>query len=188
MIGILALQGAVEPHENHFRALGLATLRVRCADDLKKVDGLVLPGGESTTMLHLLRVFAMLDPLVERSRAIPFWGICAGAILMARALEGASKGPGQFSLGIMDFTIERNAYGRQLDSFTDNVELSDGRRELATFIRAPKFRNWGPGVSVLGSYDNEPVFLGDGRHWASAFHPELSQNLYFHEQFAKALV
>ena len=187
MIGILALQGAVEPHEKHFHALGLKTLRVRQAKDLERVQGLVLPGGESTTMLHLLRVFAMVDPLVARAREIPFWGICAGAILMARELEGASRGPGQFSLGIMDFSVERNAYGRQLESFTDDVLLTGGQRESSTFIRAPRFRSWGKGVKVLGERAGEPVFLGEGRHLVSAFHPELSTNLFFHEQFANSL-
>lgn len=184
MIGILALQGCVEPHARHLAELGIPCKKVRLAADLDGVRGLILPGGESTTMLHLMRVFQMVEPLQATARVIPFWGVCAGAILMAKELMGA-RGPGQVSLGIMDVTVERNAYGRQLESFTDDVELTGGVRESATFIRAPKFIAWGACVEVCGRYRNEVVFLSEGRHMMTAFHPELSENLYFHRLFAE---
>ncbi len=186
MIGILALQGCVEPHERQLARLGVAARRVRLAADLDGISGLILPGGESTTMLHLLKVFAMIEPLQERASKILYWGVCAGAILMARSLaETSVRGPGQFTLGIMDVTVERNAYGRQRESFTDEVELAGGRRQSATFIRAPRFVAWGAGVSVAGSNDGEAVFLEAGAHMITAFHPELSENLFFHERFAR---
>ena len=182
-IGILALQGCVEPHEKHLAALGVPSLRVRNRAQLEAVDGLILPGGESTTMLHLLRVFDMVDLFCQRAAEIPYWGVCAGAILMARELEGTVRGPGQKGLNIMDVAVERNAYGRQLESFTDKVELSDGRVEMATFIRAPKFRHWGESVTVLGHTAGEAVMLAQGRHLMTAFHPELSASSWCHEFF-----
>ena len=181
MIGILALQGCVEPHERQLARLGL----VRLPADLAGISGLILPGGESTTMLHLLRVFDMVEPLKERAKEIPFWGVCAGAILMSRALSDASvRAPGQFTLGIVDVTVERNAYGRQLESFTGDVTLTEGGCET-TFIRAPKFVAWGKSVRVAGTHKREAVFLESGAHMLTAFHPELSENLFFHETFAR---
>lgn len=185
MIGILALQGCVEPHEAHLEKLGIPHKRVRLPKDLQGIGGLILPGGESTTMLHLLRVFDMVEAVQKRAKEIPYWGICAGSILMARELVGKSRGPNQISLNIMDIIVERNAYGRQMESFTDGVELGDGSREEATFIRAPKFSAWGKNVRVAGNYGKEAVFLEEGQHMVTAFHPELSQNLFFHRYFAK---
>lgn len=173
----------MEPHERHLSALGVESLRVRTSEDLNKVNGLILPGGESTTMGHLLKVFAMEDAVRERAQKIPYWGICAGSILMAKEIQGKVKGPGQAPLGIMDLVVERNAYGRQLESFTAPIEIDDGSREASTFIRAPKFASWGANVKVRGRYQGEAVFLDEGRHMVTAFHPELSENLFFHKLF-----
>jgi pyridoxal 5'-phosphate synthase pdxT subunit len=178
-VGILSLQGCVEPHAVHLRQLGVNVRYVRQARDLEGIGGLILPGGESTTMLKLARQFELWDKLQALSAAIPFWGVCAGSILMAREVEN----PSQESLGIMDIQVRRNAYGRQIDSFQQDIELGGGRMEQAVFIRAPKFVSWGAGVQVSGRVAGEAVFLEEGRHMVTAFHPELSPSLWFHEHF-----
>lgn len=187
VVGILALQGCVEPHERHLAKLGASFIRVRKANDLSQVSGLILPGGESTTMLKLLEIFSLIEPLKERARTIPLWGICAGSILMAREISEDSRAPGQYSLGLMDFSVSRNAYGRQLESFSDGILLEDGRQEVSTFIRAPKFLTWGPFVKAVGRCRGETVFLEEGKNMVTAFHPELSDNLFFHDHFLQKI-
>lgn len=178
MIGILALQGCLDPHAKHLASLGEEVLFVKTPSDLSKVDGLILPGGESTTMIKLAGFFGLWKPLEERAREIPYWGICAGSILMAKAVEN----PSQASLGVMDLTVRRNAYGRQLESFQQLVDLGSSQEE-AVFIRAPKFLSWGSGVAVKGTVNGEPSFLDDGRHMVTAFHPELTESPWFHRIF-----
>ncbi len=178
MIGILALQGCVEPHAIHLRALGAEIRYVRTRDDLENLHGLILPGGESTTMLKLLHQFGLWEALPPLAEKIPFWGICAGAILMARTVEN----PQQPSLNILDIAVKRNAYGRQLESFQGAVEV-DGNEEAAVFIRAPKFLRWGPEVQVAGFIGEEAVFLKSGRHMVTAFHPELTESGWCHRRF-----
>lgn len=178
-LGILALQGCVEPHARHLKALGAQSLFVRLPKDLEGIRGLILPGGESTTMLKLAQQFGLWEPLREKAKQIPYWGICAGSILMAKTVEN----PAQDSLGVIDIHVRRNAYGRQIDSFQQDVELSNGRSEQAVFIRAPKFVSWGSAVQVAGKVLGEPAFLDDGRHMVTAFHPELTPSPWFHEIF-----
>lgn len=177
-IGILALQGCVEPHANHLRKLGAEPVYVRLPKDLDGIEGLILPGGESTTMLKLAKQFDLWEPLKKRSTEIPFWGICAGSILMAAKVEN----PSQESLGVIDLAVRRNAYGRQLESFQQNLQTENGPQP-AVFIRAPKFLSWGKGVKVQGTLNGDAVFLGDGHHMVTAFHPELTDNSWFHEKF-----
>ncbi len=167
-VGILALQGAVEPHKAHLKALGCEPIEIRTRSQLENSDvaGLILPGGESSTMLRLLNTFGMKEALQSFAARKPVWGICAGSILMARSVEN----PAQESFGFIDLDVRRNAYGRQLDSFT--TELAGMKQ--AAFIRAPQFRRIGPGVKVLASYKGEPVWIEEGKHMASSFHPELA--------------
>jgi 5'-phosphate synthase pdxT subunit len=187
LIGILALQGCIEPHHQHLKSLGFATREIRLPADLDTIDGLILPGGESTTMLKLAQQFGLWEPLAQKSKQIPFWGICAGAILMAKTVQH----PEQVSLGIMDITVVRNAYGRQLQSFNGVLEeVADPRLVVglpATFIRAPEFKDYGAGVKVLAKVGDKAVFLSQGRHMVTAFHPELSQSAWCHQFFCDQL-
>jgi pyridoxal 5'-phosphate synthase pdxT subunit len=168
-VGILSLQGAVEPHKEHLRALDCEIVEVRKRAHLEDaaLAGLIIPGGESSTMLKLLNIFDMKAALVDFARTRPVWGVCAGSILMAKTVEN----PAQESFGLIDFDVRRNAYGRQLESFT--AELA-GMREAA-FIRAPQFKRVGSQVKVLAQYEGEPVWIEEGRHMATSFHPELAR-------------
>ncbi|MGZ3720016.1 MAG: pyridoxal 5'-phosphate synthase glutaminase subunit PdxT, partial [Bdellovibrionota bacterium] len=179
VVGILALQGCVDPHADHLRHLGAEPRFIYKKENLPGIQGLILPGGESTTMLKLAQELGLWAELQRLSAQIPFWGICAGAILMAKQVEN----PEQPSLGVMDLRVRRNAYGRQLDSFQQDVELTGGGAEPAVFIRAPKFVSWGAGVQVLGKVNGEASYLDDGRHMVTAFHPELTDSSWCHERF-----
>jgi len=178
-IGILALQGCIDPHASHLRRLSAEVVFVRNPSDLDGIQGLILPGGESTTMIRVAKEYGVWEPLRSAAGRIPFWGICAGSILMARKVEN----PEQESLGVMDIQVRRNAYGRQLESFQATVDLSSGGHEPAVFIRAPKFVSWGSGVKVAGKIGDEISFLDDGRHMVTAFHPELTESGWFHTLF-----
>ena len=180
--GILALQGAYAAHSEHLRKLGAEPRFVYKPADLDGLDGLILPGGESTTMLKLAAELGLWEPLREAAKRIPFWGICAGSILMAREVEN----PAQPCLGVMDLKVRRNAYGRQVDSFQGAVNVG-GVEQPAVFIRAPKFVSWGPGVRIAGTVNGEPSFLEGEHHMVTAFHPELTTSSWCHERFlAKA--
>lgn len=180
MIGILALQGCVDPHKKHLERLGAAWKELRLPRDLENVRGIILPGGESTTMLKLLKQAELWGPLQAKAKEIPFWGICAGAILMAKTVEN----PAQESLQVMSVNVKRNAYGRQRESFSCQFSLSgsDAKAE-AVFIRAPKFLSWGSEVKARAEVRGDTVFLDDGRHMITAFHPELTDNSWCHEIF-----
>lgn len=164
-IGILALQGCVTPHIPHFLALNFEVKEVRCNQDFLSLSGLVLPGGESSTMLRLLNIFQMKEILIETSKNIPTWGICAGAILMSQKVLGLS----QESFGLIDINIERNAYGSQLDSF----ETSINSYQVA-FIRAPIIQKINGAMEVLATHQNKPVWIHQGNHMVTTFHPELN--------------
>jgi len=181
-IGVLALQGDFAAHCDALRAAGAVPVEVRTADDLKTVDGLVLPGGESTTMLKLLDVERLFEPLVEFGREKPIFGTCAGAILLAKEVVN----PAQRSLGLMDLTVERNAYGRQIDSRISKIEI-EGQPAEAVFIRAPAIRSAGPDVSVLATYQDAPVLAKQGLHMVATFHPELSRKNLVHSRFVEAV-
>lgn len=179
-IGILALQGCVEPHAEHLRRLGASVRYIRQSKDLPGIEGLILPGGESTTMLKLAQKFGLWEELQKLSEEIPFWGICAGAILMAKSVDN----PAQASLGVIDIAVRRNAYGRQIDSFQQEIELTSGSESApAVFIRAPKFLSWGSAVRVAGKVKGDPVFLESELHMVTAFHPELTTSSWCHERF-----
>lgn len=182
VIGILALQGCLSPHVKHLKALGVSARYVRLPADAEGIQGLILPGGESTTMIRVAKESGLWDLLPSLAKEIPFWGICAGSILMAQAVEN----PAQESLNAMDITVRRNAYGRQLESFTTELDvpgLAAGEKAEAVFIRAPKFLQWGSGVKVRSEVKGEAVFLDDGKHLVTAFHPELTENSWCHKIF-----
>jgi 5'-phosphate synthase pdxT subunit len=173
-VGVLALQGDFAAHERAIGQLGHAARNVRAVSDLGSIDALVLPGGESTTMLKLLRREALFDPLAAFCRSgAPVLGTCAGAILLAHSV----RQPTQESLDVIDMDIERNAYGRQVDSFIARPDevLVDGLEGLeAVFIRAPVIRRTGPEVEVLVRHGGDPVLVRQGPVHAATFHPEMS--------------
>ncbi len=179
-IGVLALQGDFEAHRKALERAGANATEVRHAGDLRAVDGLIIPGGESTTMLKLLRLENLFEPLREFGREKPIFGTCAGAILLASEVTN----PMQDSLGLLDVTIERNGYGRQIDSRIAQIEL-EGQRAEAVFIRAPVIRRIGSEAKVLARYLNAPVLVEQGRHLAATFHPELSSDDRIHRHFVQ---
>jgi len=172
IIGVLALQGCVDRHQPHIEAAGGVYRAVKTVADFDAVDAFILPGGESTTMLKLIDRFGLWDGFARNFAAKPVWGICAGAILMARTVYvDAAKTQLQKSFDLIPLTIVRNGYGRQLDSHTAAV---DGYE--VSFIRAPVFEGIGDDVSVKASHDGKPAWVVRGRCMASAFHPELTMD------------
>lgn len=182
-IGVLALQGAVREHAEALAELGAHPVEVRTPEQLAGIDALVLPGGESTTMSLLLRSSGLFDPVGERLReGMPAFGTCAGLILLAaEVLDGR---PDQRSFGVLDVSVRRNAFGRQVDSFEADLAVEGlGERFHAVFIRAPAVERTGEGVDVLAEVDGAPVLCRQGAVMAAAFHPELSGDLRLHELF-----
>jgi pyridoxal 5'-phosphate synthase pdxT subunit len=170
-IGVLALQGAFREHAQMLRRLGAEVREVRLPEELDGLDGLVIPGGESTTILRLAAIYGLDDALRDYRGAI--LGTCAGMIALDRE-----------HLGLADLEVERNAYGRQVWSFEADVELAGDERPLrGVFIRAPRIREAGADVEVLGELDGEPVLVRDGRLLLASFHPELTDDTRVHERF-----
>ena len=183
LIGILALQGAFRAHELALRKCGARTQQVRTPDDLDRVDALVMPGGESTTMSHLLATSNLFDPIAKRlSDEMPVFGTCAGMILLAENVFDAR--PDQRSFEALDIDVRRNAYGRQIDSFESDLTVADLDGAFhAVFIRAPRVERIGAGVEVLAAHDGDPVLVRQGRMLAASFHPELTPDARIHERF-----
>ncbi len=179
LVGVLALQGGFQAHIKALERAGARGLEIRSAAELERVERLILPGGESTTMLKLLGAEGLLEPLRRFGERSPVFGTCAGAILLARRVTG----PAQESLGLMDMDVERNAYGRQLDSRVVRLSEAEGGPLEAVFIRAPAIRRVGPGVRVLVSHGGDPVLVEDGLHLAATFHPELTADPGVHRLF-----
>jgi 5'-phosphate synthase pdxT subunit len=167
------LQGDVAEHRRALEACGAEPLEVRTSADLEAVDALVIPGGESTTILKLIDRYELRDPLVKRIEAgLPVFGTCAGAIVLA-----ARTSDGEPPLGVLDIGVLRNAYGRQRESFEAEVDVAGVGLVRAVFIRAPVFVEVGPGVEVLATFDGRPVAVRSGNLLAIAFHPELIRPL-----------
>jgi len=181
-VGVLALQGDFREHLAALRGCEVEGIPVRLAADLEAVDALIIPGGESTTMAHLME--AALRSSIQRRVAsgMPVLGTCAGMILMARKVEDGR--PDQAPLALMDIAVRRNAYGRQVDSFEAEVE-SDAIGGLgpAVFIRAPMLTERGPNVREIGRHDGQPVAVQEGVRLALAFHPELTPDRRWHQYF-----
>jgi pyridoxal 5'-phosphate synthase pdxT subunit len=180
VIGVLALQGDFEAHRSALERAGAQAREVRTEADLKSVDGLVIPGGESTTMLKLLNLEKLFEPLRQFGAEKPVFGTCAGAILLASEVLN----PNQESLGLVDLTIERNGYGRQVDSRIAKIDL-DGDPAEAIFIRAPVIQRVGSEGKVLASYLDHPVLVEQGRHLVATFHPELGSDNRIHRRFVE---
>ena len=182
-IGVLALQGDFALHAAALRRAAMEPVEVRKPGALDGVEGLILPGGESTTLLHLMDVWDFGPALrAFHASARPLFGTCAGLIVLAREVEG----PRQPSLGLIDVTVERNSYGRQRESFEAETPaaLGDGSEPLRmVFIRAPRIRRAGPGVEVLARHAGDPVLAREGAVLVATFHPELTGDLAVHRYF-----
>lgn len=189
-IGILALQGDFREHERAFGAVGVKSGYVRRPAELEEVDGLVIPGGESTAIAKLMKKWGLFTPLQRKAReGFPVFGTCAGLILMAR--EVSDRVP---TLGLMDISVDRNAYGRQIESFEGELSIT-GTNSLLTdeavtgvFIRAPQVNEVRDGVEVLATHENLPVLLRQDNLLGASFHPELTDNRRIHRYFVEQLV
>ena len=183
-IGVLAIQGDYAAHAEALSESGANPVEVRKPEQLAGIDGLVLPGGESTTILRFLEKHSFFEILREFCGKKPIFGTCAGTILLAREVLN----PAQLSLGILDAVVERNAYGRQIDSaiVTAETTLAGGPLEMV-FIRAPRILKTGPNVNVLAERDGFPVLVSQGRVLAATFHPELSRDRRVHRLFVEAV-
>jgi len=179
-IGVLALQGAYDAHARVLTALGATPRLVRTPEALAEIDALIIPGGESTTILKFLERDNFFNALAEFVHTKPTFGTCAGAILLAKDVANSS----QRSLDALDITVERNAYGRQNDStiLTEVTSLPGGPLEMV-FIRAPRISRLGPGIETLATRNGDPVLIRSGRVLAATFHPELSNDLRIHQLF-----
>ncbi len=189
-IGLLTLQGDYDKHRRAFAALGRETIAVRRPTELAQVGSLVIPGGESTTLTRLLDRVGLRDPLRDFAAEYPVMGTCAGLILMASETVGESHADfGVAPLGLLDCTVQRNGYGRQIDSFTAAVGIQalDGSEEpfSAVFIRAPRIVAVGADVEVVARYQDEPVAVRQGHLLGLTFHPELTSDLRIHQVFLK---
>jgi 5'-phosphate synthase pdxT subunit len=179
-IGVLALQGAFDVHARRLAELGAHTALVRRPEQLAQLDGLVIPGGESTTFLQHLERAGFYDALNAFVHTHPVFGTCAGCILLAKDVEN----PPQPSFGVLDITVQRNAYGRQNDSaiLTSETTLPGGPLEMV-FIRAPRITRLGPGIETLATRDDSPTLIRQGCLLAATFHPELTDDLRVHQLF-----
>ena len=181
--GVLGLQGDFAEHLRALKACGADPIDVRTAVDLERIDALVIPGGESTTMLKLIDRYDLREPLVKHIEAgLPVFGTCAGAIVLA-----SKASDGEPPLGVLDVTVRRNAYGRQRESFEAQVDVAGVGTLSAVFIRAPVFEDLGDDVEVLASWADKPVAVRSGPLLAISFHPELAGTLAMHRFFLEEI-
>ena len=190
VIGVLAFQGAFVEHMRIVKSLNYSAFEVRKLDDLDKIDGLIIPGGESTTMKYHLNFLGFGEKLKEKiNNGFPVYGTCAGAILLAKTIDGKFNKQG---LDVMNIDISRNAYGSQLDSFEEEITISlkDGDYKIpAIYIRAPKINFVGDRVDILGKNGNgEIVMVRQNNMLATTFHPELTNNTLIHSYFIKDII
>ena len=182
-IGVLGLQGAYAKHLAILQQLHLKAVDVRKPNDLEECHGLIIPGGESTTMPKLINEIDMYDALLKFSVDRPVFGTCAGMILMATKVDDDRVK----TLNLMNIEVERNGYGRQIDSFIDELDVTTNGQAFSmrgVFIRAPRIKNMGEGVEVLASVNGEPVLVQEGHYMAAAFHPELTGETRIHNYFS----
>jgi 5'-phosphate synthase pdxT subunit len=182
LIGVLAIQGDYDAHRRRLEQLGAQVKFVRKPQELEGLDGIVIPGGESSTMLKFLEHGGFFEKLRDFVRLKPAFGTCAGAILLAQDVEN----PAQKSLGALDIAVRRNAYGRQIDShICQSDQNGHGEPFEMVFIRAPRISRVGKDVEVLAKSDNDPVWVRQGKTMAATFHPELSEDEHVHREFLK---
>lgn len=181
IIGVSGIQGDFREHKWMIEKLGYQTHIVRTPEDLEKIDALIIPGGESTTMIRIMKRVGLFDVLKQKiTNGFPVYGTCAGLIVLAKEIENYS----QESLGVIDIKVMRNAYGRQVDSFDDLIQIKGFDKPFkAIFIRAPRVDEWGPEVEVLATYNNHPVMLRQENVLVTSFHPELTNDTRVHEYF-----
>lgn len=182
-VGVLALQGDVREHINLLQALGEEAISVKTEEQLSKVDGLVIPGGESTTISKLLVIFEMLEPVRQFARSKPVLGTCAGLILLSDSVQG--RLPDQELIGGLPIEVSRNAYGGQTHSFEGEVQMA-GKSERVAFIRAPKILESSK-VEIIATFDGEPVAVRHGKIIGASFHPELTGSEVLHRLFLEQL-
>ena len=184
-IGVLAIQGDFLEHRQVLQRLGVDTPEIRLPDQLDGIDGLIIPGGESTTIVQLIDIYGFRQPLVDVVKAgMPLWGTCAGMIVVANELSDRRPDP----LRLRDIEVSRNAFGRQVDSFETDLDISglEGPPFHAVFIRAPVVNKAGADVKVLAALDDgRAVAVREGRMLATAFHPELTSDTRVHELFVR---
>ncbi|MBI2638565.1 pyridoxal 5'-phosphate synthase glutaminase subunit PdxT [Candidatus Peregrinibacteria bacterium] len=180
-IGVLDIQGSVEEHLAMLGKIGASAVAVKTKKDLDEVDGLIIPGGESTTIGKLMKKYRLDEEIKKRGDTLTIWGSCAGAILLAKKIRNRKPD----ALGLMDIEIARNAYGRQIDSFETKLSVPSLRKQKipAIFIRAPRVKKASPKVKVLAEYRGEPVMLQQENLLATMFHPELTNDPTIHRYF-----
>ncbi|ACR79514.1 pyridoxal 5'-phosphate synthase glutaminase subunit PdxT [Kosmotoga olearia] len=187
-IGVLGIQGDIQEHLRMIEKTGNEPLWVKSTSELAEVSGLIMPGGESTTMIRLMKKYELWDALREAiASGLPVYATCAGMILLAREIINY---PEQETLGVLDIAVERNGYGRQVASFETDLEIpAIGDTPFrAIFIRAPIIEKCGDSVEVLSTYKEKPVLVKQGKILASSFHPELTDDLRIHEYFVKEII
>ncbi|HHO55043.1 MAG TPA: pyridoxal 5'-phosphate synthase glutaminase subunit PdxT [Trueperaceae bacterium] len=186
-IGILAVQGAFREHKQAFEDLGTKVTEVRLANQLENLDALVIPGGESSTMAKLMKNYGLDIAIQEFYKSgAAIWGTCAGAIAVAKEIADY---PEQAKLSLVDMTVERNSYGRQIASFETDIKIEGFKKEFhAIFIRAPRIVQLSKDVKVLASYKSDPIMVVQNKVMATVFHPELTQDRRIHEYFVENLV
>jgi 5'-phosphate synthase pdxT subunit len=189
-IGVLALQGDFDAHRRVLEACGAQVVAVRDKNALQDIDGLVIPGGESTVMSRLCDRYELWEPLQEKIEGgMGVFGTCAGMIFMARDISGATKNFAQKTLRAIDISVERNAYGAQLDSFEADVPVPEvGKTPVrGVFIRAPRVAKINEGVEVLAEHEGAPVVVRQGKHLATSFHPEIAGETRLHQLWIEGL-
>ena len=187
IIGVLALQGAFAKHIEMLKRLNVKAIEVRTPKDLSSCDALIIPGGESTAMMKQIGFIKMEESLAQFAKAKPVFGTCAGLILMSKQIINDQMQP----FKMVDITVERNAFGRQAESFVTDVEFTTKQGHAksvpALFIRAPRIRSVGEGVKVLAEFEGEAVLIQQGKHLACTFHPELTDDTAIHAFFIKLI-
>ncbi len=180
IVGVLALQGGFSLHQQILKKIGVESVFVKNSYDLNKVDGLVIPGGESTTISLLIKRFDMFNALIDFGKKNPIMGTCAGLIMMSSSVDDKRIKP----LGLVNIAVERNAYGRQIESKTEIIQFrftENHKLNLpTTFIRAPMIKNINDEVQVIGEYNDSPIAILSNHHLCLSFHPELNQIDIFH--------
>lgn len=188
-IGVLALQGAFQEHIEALKKCGVRAKEIRLPGQLEEIDGLIIPGGESTTMAKLMKEYKFYRPLDDfYNKKKPIFGTCAGMIMLAKNIDGENSG-----LGYINIDVERNAYGRQIESFEESLDLSlnngsgSSDRFKSIFIRAPKISGSGKDIKVLARFKQEAVLVQDNNILACTFHPELTDDLRIHKYFIEMI-